>query len=78
MRKDAGRGANIIPLVNQNALCYRLKVEGFPSMHTTEPLIFLTTNICYNVCKVGSIAPKPRRDILMTDFEVVETADFPS
>ena len=28
--------------------------------------------------QIGSIEPKPRRDILMTDFEVVETADFPA
>ena len=28
--------------------------------------------------QIGSIEPKPRRDILMTDFGVVETAEFPA
>lgn len=27
---------------------------------------------------VGSLEPKPKRDLLMTDFEVVEVVDFPS
>lgn len=27
---------------------------------------------------IGSIEPKPRRDILMTDFEVVDTVEFPA
>ena len=28
--------------------------------------------------QIGSLEPKPRRDILMTDFEVVETVEFPA
>ena len=28
--------------------------------------------------QVGILEPKPRRDILMTDFEVVETVEFPA
>ena len=27
--------------------------------------------------QVGSLEPKPKRDLLMTDFEVVEVVDFP-
>ena len=36
---------------------------------------------CLSVClslQIGSLEPKPRRDILMTDFEVVDTVEFPS
>ena len=31
-----------------------------------------------SLAQIGGIEPKPRRDILMTDFEVVETAGFPA
>lgn len=27
---------------------------------------------------IGSLAPKARRDLLMTDFEVVESVNFPA
>ena len=27
--------------------------------------------------QVGGLEPKPKRDLLMTDFEVVEVTDFP-
>ena len=29
------------------------------------------------VHQIGSIEPKPRRDILMTDFDVIKTVEFP-
>ena len=34
--------------------------------------------LIYMYLQIGGIEPKPRRDILMTDFEVVDTVEFPA
>ena len=69
-----------------NSHCLHVRTHGYdywPVNYVYMSLFisrWLTVSpfVCLFVCvKIGSIEPKPHRDILMTDFDVIETAEFP-